>query len=146
MSTLIRIYTDGSWDPNTRDGGWAAILVNGDDLRALSGYCAQTTNNRMELEAIIRALRALSGPSRVVLTTDSMYVIKGFTRWLAGWQKRRWRTTHGTPVINKDLWLDLIDAADRHTIEWQHVKGHNGNLYNELADALASRARQESHV
>lgn len=137
----VRVYTDGGCKPNPGPGGWGAVLLYPDrDPIELSGGELESTNNRMELTAAIEALRALDGPHRVELFTDSTYLRSGITSWLEGWRRRGWRTGQGEPVKNQDLWQALDEAIGRHEITWQWVRGHAGNTYNELADRLASAA------
>ena len=137
----VEIWTDGGCKPNPGPGGWAAVLRFRDTVRELSGRADATTNNRMELTAACAVLEALRRPSTVVLHTDSEYVRNGITRWHTGWVRRNWRTAAGDPVANMDLWRRLLDAAKPHQIEWKWVRGHAGNVMNERADALATRAR-----
>lgn len=134
----IEIFTDGACKRNPGPGGWGAILRMGRHEKELSGGEAETTNNRMELTAVIKALGALTEPCRVDLYSDSKYVIEGITRWVEGWQKRGWKTAAKKPVLNEDLWRELIDAAARHKITWHWVKAHNGHPENERVDRLAS--------
>ena len=142
MSELpfVEIATDGACKGNPGPGGWGAVLCQGDKERELSGHAAQTTNNRMEMTAAIMALRALKTPCRVRLSTDSKYVMDGITKWVFGWQRNGWRTADRKPVKNGDLWMELIEAARPHKIEWKWVKGHAGHLENERCDALANAA------
>lgn len=133
----IDIWTDGACSGNPGPGGWGAILRYGDKERELSGGEAQTTNNRMELQAAIAALGALKRPCNVVLHTDSQYVKGGITSWIFGWKKNGWRTADKKPVKNVELWQALDAALAPHTVEWVWVKGHAGNPLNERADALA---------
>jgi len=136
----IEIYTDGACRGNPGPGGWAATLSLGEHFRELSGAEAATTNNRMELTAVIEALSALKRESRVRVFTDSEYVRRGITEWLKAWKARDWRTADKKPVKNRDLW-ELLDAvAARHDIEWRWVKGHSGVPGNERVDALANAA------
>ncbi len=135
-------YTDGACSGNPGPGGWGVVLVaceGGAVLRTreLSGGSPATTNNRMELMAAISALEALERPSRLTVITDSAYVKGGITEWLPGWKRRGWRTADGKPVKNDDLWRRLEDAAARHAVGWDWVKGHAGHPENERADALA---------
>ena len=134
----INIYTDGACKGNPGAGGWGALLVAGTHRREICGGEAQTTNNRMEMTAVIRALEALKRPSRVQVHTDSQYVQKGISEWMAGWKKRNWRTADGKPVKNQDLWLQLDALSGVHEIEWHWVRGHAGHPENERADALAN--------
>lgn len=135
----VIIHTDGACKGNPGPGGWGALLVSGPHEKELFGGVAHTTNNRMEMMAVIEALGALKGPCRVVLYTDSSYVQKGITEWISGWKARGWRTADKKPVKNEDLWRLLDAAAARHRIEWRWVKGHAGDPGNERADALANR-------
>jgi ribonuclease HI len=136
----IEIYTDGACRGNPGPGGWAATLSLGEHFRELSGAEAATTNNRMELTAVIEALSALKRESRVRVFTDSEYVRRGITEWLKAWKARDWRTADKKPVKNRDLWEQLDAVAARHDIEWRWVKGHSGVPGNERVDALANAA------
>lgn len=138
--TKVEIFTDGACRGNPGLGGWGALLRYGATVRELSGAEPYTTNNRMELMAAIRALETLKRPCNVVLTTDSTYVRDGITRWLAGWKRKGWRTAGGAPVKNQDLWKRLDEAAARHQMRWEWVKGHAGHPENEAADRLANQA------
>ena len=136
----IEIYTDGACRGNPGPGGWAATLSLGEHFRELSGAEAATTNNRMELTAVIEALSALKRESRVRVLTDSEYVRRGITEWLKAWKARDWRTADKKPVKNRDLWERLDAVAARHDVEWRWVKGHSGVPGNERVDALANAA------
>jgi ribonuclease HI len=136
----VIIATDGACKGNPGPGGWGAVLRTGTRERELSGGEPLTTNNRMELTAAIRALEALKRPCRVLLSTDSRYVMDGLTKWLPGWQRNGWKTADRKPVKNADLWQDLVAAAKPHRIEWRWVKGHAGDPDNERADRLACDA------
>ena len=136
---VIRIYTDGSCKGNPGPGGWGAVLEWDGLEREMCGGEAATTNNRMELTAVIEALGVLKRPSRVILHTDSQYVQKGITEWLRGWKARGWRTAAKEPVKNVDLWKKLDEATRGHDIDWVWVKGHSGHDGNERADALANK-------
>ncbi|MEO1765987.1 ribonuclease HI [Thiobacter aerophilum] len=136
---VVDIYTDGACKGNPGPGGWGVLLRYGDHERELWGGEPATTNNRMELTAVIRALKALKRPSRVRLHTDSQYVQKGITEWLPNWKKRGWRTAENKPVKNADLWRELDALAANHDIQWIWVRGHAGHDGNERADALANR-------
>jgi ribonuclease HI len=140
VSDNVEIYTDGACRGNPGPGGWGALLRKGEHERELSGSEAETTNNRMELLAVIRALEALERPCEVTVVTDSQYVQKGISEWLPGWKRKGWKTAAGKPVKNKDLWQALDAAAGRHTVKWEWVRGHNGHAENERADALANQA------
>ncbi len=135
----IHIHTDGACKGNPGPGGWGAILEVDGTEREMFGGEALTTNNRMELTAVIEALAALKRPCRVVLHTDSQYVMKGITEWIHNWKKRGWRTAAKEPVKNVDLWKKLDEAVGAHEIEWKWVKGHAGHDGNERADALANK-------
>ena len=136
----VTIYTDGACRGNPGPGGWGAVLLHGESRRELNGPHPDTTNNRMELTAAIRALEALKRPSVVDLHTDSTYVRDGITRWLPAWKARGWRTAAKAPVKNRDLWEALDAAAARHDVSWHWVRGHAGNTENERADTLARAA------
>ncbi|MCA1198233.1 ribonuclease HI [Sphingomonas sp. R647] len=137
---LVEIATDGACKGNPGRGGWGALLRMGAVEKELSGGEPHTTNNRMELMAAIQGLKALNKPCRVKLSTDSRYVMDGLTKWIKGWQRNGWKTADRKPVKNSDLWIELLDAAKPHRIEWQWVKGHAGHPDNERADKLASDA------
>lgn len=137
----IIIYTDGGSDPNPGYGGWGAILCYGTVEKELSGSAPHTTNNRMELTAALEALRTLKRPCTIQLYTDSQYLRRGITEWIAQWQAKNWRRSDKSPVENADLWQALLPETQRHTIEWHWVKGHAGNAYNERVDKLATAAR-----
>lgn len=139
MSGIVEIYTDGACRGNPGPGGWGALLIAGEHTRRLWGGESGTTNNRMELTAAIEALNALKGSRRVVLHTDSKYVMDGITQWMPNWKKRGWKTAAKKPVKNQDLWRALDEAIARHDITWKWVKGHDGDPGNEEADALANR-------
>ena len=136
----VEIYTDGACRGNPGPGGWGATLELGEHFRELSGAEAQTTNNRMELTAVIRALAALKRRTAVRVYTDSEYVRRGITEWLLNWKARDWRTADRKPVKNRDLWEALDAVAQDHDIEWKWVKGHSGVPGNERVDALANAA------
>ena len=139
----VEIYTDGACRGNPGPGGWGAVLRYKGVEKTLHGSEANTTNNRMELMAAISALEALKRRSRVTLTTDSLYVMKGINEWLADWKRRGWKTADRKPVKNVDLWQRLDEAAARHEIKWQWVRGHSGHPENERADALANQGIDE---
>ncbi|MGC7412576.1 ribonuclease HI [Pandoraea pneumonica] len=135
----VDIYTDGACKGNPGPGGWGALLVAGQHRKEMFGGEANTTNNRMELLAVIRALEALNKPCQVVLHTDSQYVQKGISEWIHGWKARGWKTAAKEPVKNADLWQLLDAVSQKHDIEWRWVKGHAGHPGNEAADQLANR-------
>ena len=143
MSGPVSIWTDGACLGNPGPGGWGALLRWNGTERELSGGEGNTTNNRMELLAAIEALEALKRPCEVVLTTDSQYVRKGITEWMANWKRNGWKTSARKPVKNADLWRRLDQAAGVHRVQWHWVKGHSGHPENERADQLASRAARE---
>jgi len=140
---MIEIYTDGACRGNPGPGGWGALLRAGKHEKELWGGEQHTTNNRTEMTAVIESLKALKKPSNVVLTTDSQYVRKGITEWVAGWKKRNWMTAAKKPVKNVELWKQIDDLAAAHTIEWKWVKGHSGHPDNERVDELANRGIDE---
>jgi len=139
-SKQVRLYTDGSCHGNPGPGGWAAILEFANKSRELSGNDPVTTNNRMEMMAVVEGLRALTEPCRVEVWTDSRYVVDGMKSWLAGWKKRGWKTANKQPVKNEDLWRSLDAEAGRHSVEWNWVRGHDGHPQNERCDELANAA------
>ena len=136
----VEIATDGACKGNPGPGGWGALIRMGTHEKELSGGEPVTTNNRMELLAAIRSLEALTRPCRVRLSTDSVYVRDGITKWIHGWQKNGWQTAAKKPVKNDELWRELLAAARPHVIEWKWVKGHAGDPDNERVDRLASDA------
>ncbi|TFW17513.1 ribonuclease HI [Duganella callida] len=135
----VEIFTDGACKGNPGLGGWGALLVAGAAEKEIFGGTRDTTNNRMELQAVIEALTALKRPCTVVLHTDSQYVQKGISEWIHGWKARGWKTSTKEPVKNDDLWKALDAAQAMHTIEWRWVRGHNGHPGNERADMLANK-------
>jgi ribonuclease HI len=139
----VEIFTDGACRGNPGPGGWGALLRYGDHEREIFGGEAETTNNRMEMTAALKALESLSEPCVVDLTTDSEYLRKGMTEWLAGWKARNWKTASRQPVKNADIWKALEAAVARHEIRWHWVKGHSGHTENERADQLANRGIDE---
>jgi len=136
----VMLFTDGACSGNPGPGGWAALLRYREQERELSGGEPATTNNRMEMLAVIHGLEALKRPMRVQICTDSQYVMKGITEWLAAWKRRGWKTADRQPVKNVDLWQRLESALSPHQIEWEWVRGHNGHPENERVDALARAA------
>ena len=139
MSLVVDIYTDGACSGNPGPGGWGALLRYGTKERELFGGEPDTTNNRMELTAVIRALEAMTRPVKARVHTDSTYVKDGITKWIHGWKRNGWRTASKDPVKNADLWQRLEQATARHELEWHWVKGHAGHPENERADELANR-------
>jgi ribonuclease HI len=136
----VEIFTDGACKGNPGPGGWGALLRMGKHEKELSGSAADTTNNRMEMTAVIEALNALIEPCAITLHTDSRYVVDGMTKWVDGWQKKGWINASKQPVRNADLWHELIAATARHKVQWEWVRGHNGHPENERVDKLASDA------
>jgi ribonuclease HI len=136
---VVLVYTDGACKGNPGPGGWGALLRRGAQMKEICGGEPHTTNNRMELTAVIRSLEALTLRSRVEVHTDSQYVHKGISLWLRDWKRRGWRTADKKPVKNRDLWERLDELAALHDIRWVWVKGHAGHPGNERADALANR-------
>lgn len=139
MNNSVIIYTDGACRGNPGPGGWGVVLRYKNVSKELYGGEAQTTNNRMELMAAIQALEALNRDCKILLNTDSTYVLKGITEWLPVWKKRGWKTADRKPVKNEDLWRRLDAAIIRHDIEWRWVRGHSGEEGNEQADKLANK-------
>lgn len=138
----VDIFTDGACKGNPGPGGWGVLLRMGEREKELSGGEPHTTNNRMEMTAVIRGLQALKEPCEVTLHSDSRYVIDGMTKWIFGWQKKGWVNAAKKPVANADLWQELITAARPHKISWQWVKGHDGHVENERVDQLACAAAE----
>ncbi|AJD48375.1 RNase H [Isoalcanivorax pacificus W11-5] len=139
----VEMYTDGACRGNPGPGGWGVLLRYGTVQKTLHGGEPQTTNNQMELTAVIKGLEALKQPCQVVLYTDSKYVLEGITKWIHGWKRNGWRTASKSPVKNGELWQRLDQAAARHSIEWRWVKGHSGDAGNERADQLANQGIDE---
>ncbi len=141
----VELYTDGACSGNPGPGGWACILRSGTKVKKLYGFEPATTNNRMELMAVIQGLEALTRPVKLLITTDSKYVMQAFTDgWLKNWKRRSWRTADGKAVKNQDLWERIDAAMGVHQVMWEWVKGHSGHPFNEEADALARLAIRES--
>ncbi len=140
----IKIYTDGACSGNPGPGGWGAVLLYKEHEKRVSGSEPDTTNNRMEMKAVIEALKLLKKPSEITIYTDSKYVMDGITKWISGWKKNLWRTANRKPVKNSDLWQELDSEVAKHQMEWVWVKGHAGNHFNEIADKLATDAVQKN--
>ena len=136
----VTLITDGSCLGNPGPGGWAAVLRYGEHARELSGADPETTNNRMEMTAVLEGLSALCEPCRVTIEIDSEYVKKGVTEWMAGWKRRGWKTASKQPVKNQDLWRKLDEAVALHDVKWRWVKGHAGHADNNRCDELAREA------
>lgn len=143
MTDLVEMYTDGACRGNPGKGGWGVLLRYGDAEKTLHGGEQQTTNNRMELTAVIKGLEALTKPCKVLVTTDSKYVLSGITEWMPNWKRRNWRTASKKPVLNVELWQQLDALVAKHDVEWEWVKGHSGHPENEIADALANQGIDE---
>ena len=139
----VVIYTDGACKGNPGPGGWGVVLRSGDKEKHLHGGELMTTNNRMEMTAVIQALKALKMDCHVSLYTDSKYVMQGVTEWMGGWKARGWKTAGKAPVKNVDLWQEIDELLGKHQIDWHWVKGHAGHPGNELADALANKGVEE---
>ena len=142
----VHIFTDGACKGNPGPGGWGAVLKYGDHVKELKGYSSETTNNIMELTAVIEALKSLTRPCKIILTTDSNYVKNGITEWIHSWKKKGWKTANKKPVKNKEYWQQLDVEVQRHTIDWKWVKGHSGHPENERVDELANEAVDENGI
>ncbi|WP_369162502.1 ribonuclease HI [Candidatus Thiodiazotropha sp. LNASS1] len=143
MTQVVELYSDGACRGNPGPGGWGVVLRYGRHEKQLFGGEHETTNNRMELMAVIRGLQSLTKRSRVKVTTDSQYVKNGITQWIYNWKRNGWRTAAKRPVKNADLWQMLDTEVNNHQVEWAWVKGHSGHTENELADELANRGIEE---
>ena len=143
-NNIVHIFTDGACKGNPGPGGWGAIMKYGDHVKELNGYSSKTTNNIMEITAVIEALKSLTRPCAIILTTDSNYVKDGITQWIHNWKKKGWKTANKKPVKNKECWLQLDVEVQRHQIEWKWVKGHSGHPENERADELANAAVEDN--
>jgi ribonuclease HI len=137
---VVEIFCDGACSGNPGPGGFGAILRYGGSEKEINGGAPDTTNNRMEMTAVIEALKLLTRPCRIVITTDSQYVVKGMTEWISGWQKKGWKNSKKEPVLNRDLWEALLEQTKQHTVEWKWVRGHAGHAENERCDQLARDA------
>jgi ribonuclease HI len=138
--SLVELYADGACSGNPGPGGYGVILRYGDKSLELSGFFPHTTNNRMELTGVIEGLRRLKRPCRVKVITDSSYVVKGMTEWVKGWIRKKWLNAQKKPVMNRDLWEEILRLSTPHTIEWVWVAGHSGHRENERCDELAREA------
>jgi ribonuclease HI len=139
-TAVVEIFSDGACSGNPGPGGWGTLLRWDGHTRELSGFEAQTTNNRMEMMAAIAGLEALKRPCRVRVTTDSQYLYKGITEWIHGWRKKGWKNSKKEEVANRDLWERLLELTAKHQVEWHWVRGHNGHPENERCDELARAA------
>ena len=143
----VTIYTDGACSKNPGPGGWAAVLIYKGNEKDFSGYEPETTNNRMELSAVLNALAALKEPCKVTLHTDSAYIHNAFEKgWINNWLKNGWKTASKKPVENQDLWKAIIDLTDTHQVFWKKVKGHSGDRYNTICDELARKAIKDNRT
>jgi ribonuclease HI len=140
MGDLVEIFTDGACSGNPGPGGYGAILRYGEATKEISGCHPNTTNNRMELTAVIEALRMIKRPCRIRVITDSNYVVKGMVEWISGWIRRHWLNSKKEPVLNRDLWEMLVELSRPHRIEWKWIRGHAGHKENERCDQLAREA------
>ena len=140
MNSILEIYTDGACRGNPGVGGWGAILKYDNKIKEIKGFSKETTNNIMELSAVIKSLKELNRPCDIIITTDSNYVKDGITKWIYNWKKNGWKTANKKPVKNKELWLELDNLVMQHKINWKWIKGHSGHPENERADQLANQA------
>jgi ribonuclease HI len=138
--TIVELYTDGACSGNPGPGGYGAILKYGDQTKEISGCDPETTNNRMEMMAVIQGLRSLKRPCTVRVVTDSNYLVKGMTEWVPKWVRNNWINSKKEPVLNRDLWEKLLELCNVHRIEWRWIKGHDGHKENERCDKLAREA------
>ena len=139
-NTIINIWTDGACSGNPGPGGWGALIEFNNSTKEISGSEKNTTNNRMEMMAVIKALKYIDTKSQINLYTDSKYVKEGITNWIIGWKKNNWKNSQKKDVKNKDLWVELDSLSLKHNINWNWVKGHSGNIENDIADKLATEA------
>ena len=146
MNNKVYIFTDGACRGNPGEGGWGAILQSNDKEKEINGYSSETTNNIMELTAVIKSLQALKKSCNIILTTDSKYVQNGITMWIHNWKKNGWKTANKKNVKNKDLWIVLDEECAKHTIQWEWIKGHSGHALNERADLLANLAIDNKEI
>ena len=144
-SELIYIYTDGACRGNPGEGGWGSLLKCGNYEKEIKGYAELTTNNIMELTAVIESLKILKKSSNIVIVTDSTYVKNGITEWIFNWKNKGWKTANKKPVKNKELWQELDQESQKHQIKWEWIKGHSGHFGNEKADQLANEAIDQNN-
>ncbi|MCL2538883.1 MAG: ribonuclease HI [Oscillospiraceae bacterium] len=143
----VDLYTDGACSGNPGPGGWAAVLLYRGHEREMSGYSRDTTNNRMELTAVIEGLRALKQSCEVTVYTDSKYIVEAVEKgWVYGWEKRNWKRAGNKPALNSDLWKELLSLLSKHTVHFSWVKGHDGNPFNERCDALAVKMSKQQNL
>ena len=140
----LKVYTDGACRGNPGPGGWAGIILHDTHQEKVQGFEKNTTNNRMELSAVIYTLKKIDKNTPIMLHTDSQYVMKGMMEWVKNWEKRGWRTSNNKPVKNMDLWKVLVEVCSCRQITWKWVKGHSGDQFNELADSLANQALDQN--
>ena len=145
LDPVVHIFTDGACKGNPGPGGWGAVLQYDANIKEIKGYSSNTTNNIMEISAVIESLKTLTRSCNVIITTDSNYVKDGITEWIHQWKKRNWKTANKKPVKNKELWQKLELETQRHQITWKWVKGHSGHAENERADELANEAIEENY-
>ena len=140
MNDVLKIYTDGACRGNPGIGGWGAILQYESSIKEINGFKKETTNNIMELTAVIEALKQLNRSCNIIITTDSNYVKNGITKWIHNWKLNGWKTANKKPVKNKKFWIELDELSNQHQIKWEWIKGHSGHPENERADTLANLA------
>ena len=143
-NNIVHIYTDGACKGNPGPGGWGAILNYNGNIKEINGYSPDTTNNIMEITAVIKAINSLNRPCTIIITTDSTYVKNGITKWIYVWKNKNWKTANKKPVKNKKLWQELDEAIKEHDVTWKWVKGHSGHPQNEKADELANKAIEQN--
>ena len=143
-NNIVHIYTDGACKGNPGPGGWGAILHYNGNIKEINGYSPDTTNNIMEITAVIKAINLLNRPCTITITTDSTYVKNGITKWIHTWKNKNWKTANKKPVKNKKLWQQLDKAIKQHDVTWEWVKGHSGHPQNEKADELANKAIEKN--
>ena len=143
-NNIVHIYTDGACKGNPGPGGWGAILNYNGNIKEINGYSPNTTNNIMEITAVIKAINSLTRPCTIIITTDSTYVKNGITKWIHAWKNKSWKTANKKPVKNKKLWQELDEAIKEHDVTWKWVKGHSGHPQNEKADELANKAIEQN--
>ena len=143
-NNIVHIYTDGACKGNPGPGGWGAILNYNGNIKEINGYSPDTTNNIMEITAVIKAINSLNRPCTIIITTDSTYVKNGITKWIHAWKNKSWKTANKKPVKNKKLWQQLDEAIKQHDVTWKWVKGHSGHPQNEKADELANKAIEQN--
>jgi len=143
-NNIVHIYTDGACKGNPGPGGWGAILNYNGNIKEINGYSPDTTNNIMEITAVIKAINSLNRPCTIIITTDSTYVKNGITKWIHAWKNKNWKTANKKSVKNKKLWQELDKAIKEHDVTWKWVKGHSGHPQNEKADELANKAIKQN--